>query len=478
MATGEEHKVEVEVAGSGRMIRSLGLVGGSSIIIGTIIGSGIFVSPKGVLASTGSVGLSIIVWIFSGVISFMGALCYSELGTLMEQSGGEYLYLGEAFGRVVGFLYAWTSVMVIRPSSLAIISLTFAEYCSTVFGLCGAPLVPVKLTAAAALVTVGVVNCYSATLAARVQIVFTMAKLGALVIIIIGGIVRLGQGMTSVLDTGFSGTQDNPATVSLAFYSALWAYDGWNNLNYVVEELEHPEKNLPRANLLAVLVVTAVYTLTNVSYLTVMTTEQLLASPAVAVTWGDTVLGVAAIIIPLSVMISTFGAANGTAFSGGRVLYAAARNGDLPDVMSYIHCNKLTPLPSLIFTVGLALLMIIPGDIGSLIDFFSFTAWLFYLLTFLSLIYFRFRTKYRYAKRAYSVPLVIPIVMVLISLYLLIAPLVDDPRIEFLYAALFVLGGLVFYLPIKLLKLTFKCYDYVSIFLQLSLEIIPSKAVE
>ncbi|KAK7114785.1 b(0,+)-type amino acid transporter 1-like [Littorina saxatilis] len=475
----DEGKVEVEVEVDTKgvaLLRTLGLTGGCSVIIGTIIGSGIFVSPKGVLQNTGSVALSLVVWILSGGISLLGGLCYSELGTLMGKSGGEYQYLKEAFGDTVGFLYSWTSVMVIRPSSLAIISLTFAEYACAVVNVCGTPLLPVKIAAAAVLVTVGLVNCYSADLAARVQVIFTAAKLGALAVIMIGGVIRLSQGYTSVMETGFEGTTDNAATVSLAFYSALWAYDGWNNLNYVVEELKEPEKNLPRANILGVLVVTGVYAFTNVSYFTVMTPDELLASPAVAVTWGDVVLGVASLLIPLSVMVSTFGAANGTAFSGGRVLYAAARNGDLPDMMSYVHCNKLTPVPSMIFTIFLSLLMIIPGDIAGLIDFFSFTAWLFYGLTFASLILFRYRTKWRHAERAYKVPLVIPVVMVLISLYLLIAPIVDDPRIEFLYAALFVLGGLIFYIPLVHCKVQVKFYDNVSIFVQLFLQVVPTKA--
>nr|KAG5696596.1 hypothetical protein BaRGS_034057 [Batillaria attramentaria] len=473
---GKTDSVEVDVAGV-TMIRSLGLIGGSSIIIGTIIGSGIFISPRGVLASTGSVALSLIVWVLAGVISLLGALCYSELGTLMGKSGGEYQYLKEAFGNVVAFLFAWTSVIVIRPSSLAIISLTFAEYASSLFDMCGTPVMPVKLTAAVALVAVGLVNCYSASLAARVQVVFTVAKLGALIVIIIGGIVKLAQGHTSVLAEGFEGTIDNPATISLAFYSALWAYDGWNNLNYVVEELKAPHKNLPRANILAVIVVTTVYAFTNVSYLSVMTTDEVLAVPAVAVTWGERVLYGASIIIPISVMISTFGACNGTAFSGGRVLYAAARDGNLPEVLSYVHCFQYTPVPSLLFTVVVALLMIIPGDIGSLIDFFSFTAWLFYGLTFTSLIIFRFRTIWRDAHRSYKVPLPIPIVMVLVSVYLLVAPIVDDPRIEFLYAAIFVLGGLIYYLPFVHFKVHFKLSDKVCAFLQLFLQVVPSKAV-
>ncbi|PVD20737.1 hypothetical protein C0Q70_18898 [Pomacea canaliculata] len=435
--------------------RSLGLISGTSIIVGTIIGSGIFVSPKGVLASTGSVGLSLVVWALAGVIALMGALCYSELGTLMSKSGGEYQYFREAFGNAAAYLYAWTSVAVLRPSSLAVISLTFAEYTNTLFNLCGSPVAPCHPRCPGA----GAVHGGQACSALRHHY---------------RGFVKLGQGYTTVLATGFENTIDNPATVSLAFYSALWAYDGWNNLNYVVEELDDPGKNLPRANILASILVTAVYVLTNVSYLTVLSTTELLGLQAVAVTWADRVLAGATIIIPLSVMASTFGAANGTAFSGGRVLFAAARHGNLPEVMSFVHYKRRTPVPSLLFTIFLALLMIIPGDIGSLVDFFSFTAWLFYGLTFTTLIIFRFRTPWRHAHRAYKAPIVIPVIMVLVSVYLIVAPIVDEPRIEFLYAALFVVGGLLFYFPLVYFKLKIKVNDHITVLLQLLMELVPS----
>ncbi|KAL8559421.1 hypothetical protein ACOMHN_045218 [Nucella lapillus] len=471
---GKGEKVEVDTSGL-TMVKSLGLVGGSSMIIGSIIGSGIFISPKGVLESTGSVALSIIVWVLSGVIALFGALSYAELGTLMGKSGGEYQYLREAFGNGVAFLFAWTTIMVIRPAGNAIICLTFAQYTSSLSSVCGTPQIPVKLTAALALVTLTVINSYSTRLAARVQIVFTMAKLGALVVIIVGGLVRVAQGHTAVLETGFEGSIENPATVSLAFYSALWAFDGWNSLNVVVEELQNPEKNLLRANILAVIVVTTVYTLINLSYYTVLSTDQLLSAPAVAVSWGDVVLGGAALLMPLSVMVSTFGAANGSAFTGVRVMFVAGRHKNLPDVMSYIHCFNYTPIPSLVFRMVISLLMIIPGDIGSLVDFFSFTAWLFYGLTFASLVIFRYRTRWCRAHRIYKVPLVIPIIMTLVSLYLVVAPIVDSPRIEFIYALLFILGGLVFYVPFVLCKVPFKFYDKLSIYIQLLLQVVPSK---
>ncbi|PRD33316.1 UNVERIFIED_CONTAM: b(0,+)-type amino acid transporter 1 [Trichonephila clavipes] len=152
-------------------------------------------------------------------------------------------------------------------------------------------------------------------------------------------------------------------------------------------------RNLPLAISIGIPLVTLCYVCVNISYITVMSSAELLASEAVAVTWGHRVLGVLSFVMPISVALSTFGAGNGSCFTGGRLCYVAAREGHLVDILSYLHIRRLTPSPALIFNAVLAICMIIPGDIGSLIDFFSFTAWLFYGATFLALIVMRHTKK-------------------------------------------------------------------------------------
>ncbi|KAJ8303319.1 hypothetical protein KUTeg_019715 [Tegillarca granosa] len=367
-------KVEQEPV---RMKKNVGLISGISLIVGTIIGSGIFISPKGVLTETGSVGLSLIVWTAGGLLSLLG---------------GEYPYLMEGLGRIVAYLFAWTKVVVLTPSSLAIICLTFAEYLVTFFPFCGNPQIPLKLIAALAIVTLGIINSFDTKLAASVQVLFTAAKLIAIGIIIIGGL------------NGFEGTTNSPAKVALAFYDCLWAYDGWNNLNYVIEELKNPYS------------------------------------------WGEDVLGPVGIIMPLFVMCSTFGAANGSLFAGGRTVYVAARENQLPEILSYVNCKRYTPIPSITFTCAIALAMLIPLDIGGLIDFFSFAAWLFYAMTILSLLILKWKMKD--APRPIRLNVVLALIFMVCSLYLVVAPIIQDPRIEFLYAFLFIVGGLLLYFPL------------------------------
>ncbi|CAG5115858.1 unnamed protein product, partial [Candidula unifasciata] len=396
---GEKTVIETDV-GTIELKRELGLPGGISFIVGCIIGSGIFVSPRGVLESTGSVALCLIVWGAAGVISLLGSLCYCELGTLIPRSGGEYSYIRGAYGNMLAFLYTWVSVILIKPAGLAIMSLTFGVNFSSVFEMCGLPAMPQKLAAVTCLLTIMLLNCYSIKLSAWLQIVTTVAKLAALFVIIIGGIYKITQGYTTEIMSGFEGSLSDGATIAYAFYSALWAYDGWNNLNYVTEELKEPHKNLPRANIISILCVIVIYVLTNLCYLTVLTKAEMLESSAVAMLWGDRVLYSAAVIMPLAVMVSTLGSTNSSAFSGGRSLLSAARDGNFPEVLSFINVKQLTPIPSMVVTILLAVIFVLIGDIGSLIDFFSICTWLFYGLTFSTVVYFRF--KMRDAVRPYK----------------------------------------------------------------------------
>ncbi|KAL5022204.1 hypothetical protein ScPMuIL_001359 [Solemya velum] len=458
-----------------RLKRNVGLISGTSMIVGTIIGSGIFISPKGVLQETGSVGLSLIVWATAGILSLFGSLAYAEIGTLIPKSGGEYPYLLEALGPIVAYMYSWTKIIVLGPSMVAIICLTFAEYLVTFFEYCGSPAPPLKLVTAVVIVAICIINCYDTGLAARVQVVFTFAKLVALGLIVVVGIMRMAQGHVKELNTGFTGTTTSASAIALSFYDALWAYDGWNNLNYLTEELKKPNVNLPRANIFGVLLVTVLYVLVNMSYLTVLSASELLESDAVAVTWGERMFGAAGIIMPIFVMLSTFGAANGSLYAGGRTVYAAAREGHLPEVLSYVHCKRYTPLPSILFTTVLALLMIIPLDVGALIDFFSFAAWLFYALTIVCLFVLRWTMKD--AHRPIKVPIVLPIIFLLCSIYLVVAPIIEDPRLEFLYAFLFMVGGLVLYFPLVVFKWHKGCFDPVTLFCQLFMEVVPSPYV-
>ncbi|XP_060001526.1 large neutral amino acids transporter small subunit 2 isoform X2 [Lagenorhynchus albirostris] len=352
-----EASPESSAGGGVALKKEIGLVSACGIIVGNIIGSGIFVSPKGVLENAGSVGLALIVWIITGLITAVGALCYAELGVTIPKSGGDYSYVKDIFGGLAGFLRLWIAVLVIYPTNQAVIALTFSNYVlQPLFPTCFPPESGLRLLAAICLLLLTWVNCSSVRWATRVQDVFTAGKLLALGLIIVMGVVQICKGQYFWLEpkNAFENFQEpDIGLIALAFLQGSFAYGGWNFLNYVTEELVDPYKNLPRAIFISIPLVTFVYVFANVAYVTAMSPQELLASNAVAVTFGEKLLGVMAWIMPISVALSTFGGVNGSLFTSSRLFFAGAREGHLPSVLAMIHVKRCTPIPALLFTVSL-----------------------------------------------------------------------------------------------------------------------------
>jgi len=212
--------------------------------------------------------------------------------------------------------------------------------------------------------------------------------------------------------------------------------------------------------------------------MSVLTLDEILWSDAVAVTWGNRVLGIAAIIIPISVALSSFGAGNGSCFTSGRLAFAAAREGHLIDVLAFVDMKRYTPSPALVFNAFLSILLVIPGNIESLIDFFSFTAWLFYGATMVALIVLRYKRPYRDKYRPFKVHISLPILMFFVSIYLVLAPIVEDPKIEYFFATMYIVSGLLVYIPFVKYKLTCSTIvDFITKSTQLTLLAVPCEYV-
>ncbi|KAG8229855.1 hypothetical protein J437_LFUL009130 [Ladona fulva] len=264
------------------MKRQVGLLSGIAIIVGTMIGSGIFVTPGSLLRRAGSVPASLIVWAACAVLCTMGALSYAELGTMIPLSGGEHAYLMAAFadlhpfwGPLPAFMFDWLTVVLMKPSSLAALSLSSAEYIVASFQVehfnlgeeCSVPYIDI---------------CRNVKLATRVQVSFTVAKLAAIAVIVAGGTYMLSLGHVEHLSRGFDGNT-SVGGIASAFYSGLFAYDGWNNLNFVTEELKDPYRNLPRAIVSGIAMVASAYLLINIAYLSVISPEHLAVTTTAAV---------------------------------------------------------------------------------------------------------------------------------------------------------------------------------------------------
>ncbi|XP_040204471.1 b(0,+)-type amino acid transporter 1-like isoform X2 [Rana temporaria] len=366
--------------------RELGLVSAVSLITGTMIGSGIFMSPQWVLHYMGSPGASLLIWAACGVLSMLGALSYAELGTVIRESGGEYIYILRNVGTLPAFLMAYTSIIVLRPASIAAISIGFSEYVVAAFYQdCPLPQVAVKCTAAACILVLSIINCLNVRLSASLMNFFTAAKLIALLIITVGGMVFLAKGNTQVFQNAFENTAVGFGPVGVAFYQGLWSYDGWNNLNPVIEELKNPE----------------------------------------------------------------------------------------PNILSMVHVKRLTPSPALILTSAISLIMIIPSDFSTIVNYTSFTTWLFYGTTIAGLIYMKIKKPD--IPRPYKVPIIIPGIVLIAAIYLVLAPIIDSPQLEYLYVVLFILSGVIVYIPVVHYKWSPKCFRSITLYLQLLLEVSPAE---
>lgn len=430
--------------GSGIKLRKeLGLLDGVAIIVGVIIGAGIFVSPKGVLQNSGSVGVALIVWVLCGGLSLIGALCYAELGTMIPKSGGDYAYINEAFGPLPAFLYLWVALFVIVPTGNAITALTFAQYIlQPVWPTCEPPDAVIRLIAAIVTCILTAINCFNVKWATRVQDLFTGTKLLALVVIVVAGLWALGAGKTENLQHPFQDTTTSPGYLALSFYSGLFSYAGWNYLNFVTEELKDPYRNLPRAICISLPMVTIIYVLANVAYFVVLTRDELLSSSAVAVLFGEQMLGMMSWTMPVFVACSTFGALNGAIFASSRLFFVGARQGHLPAAIALINVKRLTPVPSLVFLCIITLVLLVIKDVYVLINYVSFVESFFTLMSVSGLLYMRYSKPDMH--RPIKVSIVLPLIFFVICAFLVTLPIYVTP-VEVGVGVAIILAGIPVY---------------------------------
>ncbi|XP_068621012.1 large neutral amino acids transporter small subunit 2 [Battus philenor] len=441
--------VEETVNEDGKVVlkRKITLFNGVGIIIGTIIGSGIFISPTGVFIYTESVAASLLIWLVCGLLSTLGALCYAELGTSITRSGGDYAYIYTAFGPLPAFLRIWIALLIIRPTTQAIVALTFGHYVvKPFFPECDPPQDAVKLLAAVCLCILTAINCISVRWTMRIQDVFTSSKLLALVIIIIAGLYYICIGHTENFQKPFEGKYD-AGSIALAFYSGLFAFGGWNYLNFVTEELQDPYKNLPRAIWIAMPMVTIIYVMANLAYFAVVSKMEMMSNPAVAAVFGDRLFGGWSWMIPVFVALSTFGGVNGVLFTSARLFATGAQEGHMPAFFSLFHIERQTPIPSLFFTCLISLLMLTTSNVFDLINYFSQTLWLSVGASVVGMLWLR-RAKPD-LPRPITVNIIIPYLFLIAIACLVIIPAITNPKDTGIGIAIMLSGIPVYYLCVK-----------------------------
>lgn len=423
--------------------RRLGLFSSVMMVIGGIIGAGIFLNPSIVAQRVGTAPLSLGVWLLGGAIALAGAFAFAELGARQPDAGGGYAYLRDAYGPLPAFLYAWALLLIIATGAIAAVAVTFAGYAVALFQLPAAAMLPL---AVGAIVLLTGVNYLGVRPGAVTQNIFTLLKLVALAALIGAGLV-LG-GAAAPATTAAVRPPALGLAVGAALVPVLFSYGGWQQTNFVAGEIVAPERNLPRALVIGVLGVVLVYVLADLAYLRVLGVSGLAASSAPAADVMGRVLGPAGrSVITAGIAVSTFGFLNLVILASPRVYQAMAGDGLFFPSFARLHPTYRTPAVALLAQGMWAVLLTLTGRYGDLLDYVVFGDWIFFALTVGTLFVFRRRDRRAGVapgpSRTPGYP-VLPALFIAAACYVVVGLVASNPQNAARGTALMLLGIPVF----------------------------------
>lgn len=427
---------------SAELYKGLGLFDATTIVMGSMIGSGIFIVSAEIGREVGSPGLLLLAWVISGLMTVLAAVTYGELAAMMPRAGGQYVYLREAFGPLFGFLYGWTLFLVIQTGTIAAVAVAFGKFLGVFFPWISAQNIlfdlgsvrvsghPMMLTissqqlvAILCLLFLAVVNIFGVRTGAWVQNVFTTLKVAALLGVIGVGLWWSKGHSVTQLQGSWQGAHFDVATltiVSVALVGPLFSSDAWNNVTFTGAEVINPKRNLPLALLIGTLTICLLYLACNWSYLRVLPFEGIQHAPEdrVATAAMQAIFGSrGAVLMAVAIVVSTFGCINGLTLAGARVYYAMARDGLFFSAVGRVNAKYRTPAVSLLVQGLWAALLTLTGTYDELLDYVIFAVVLFYILTIAGLFWLR-RTRPEMPRpyRAWGYP-VVPALYILFTLF-------------------------------------------------------------
>ncbi len=449
------------------LIRGLGPAAAAGIVLGTMIGTGIFLKPAEMADAAGWIGIVFAAWVVGGILSLFGALCYVELGTSIPEAGGEYAYLRRGLGEVWGFLFGWMHSTVARPASVAAIAAGLLRFATFLFpGLAkplyvfhshlsflpGPPTVFVfswmQPLAVVAVIVITFINYLGVRVGGGVQVVLTVMKVLSVVLIIVAGLIFIPSRGHDAAAVALWPSSVNWGTFSgflAALAAAVWAYDGWNDLNLVGSEVKEPEKNFPRVVVSGVFFVIFLFLLFNVVCFRALSFDALRSSKDVASDVFASFAGrSAALWITVAMVVSALGTLNSSVLSGARVDYAMARDGLFFRFAAGVHPKYRTPGNALVFQCVMAGLMALSGTFEDLTSLVMFGSWIFYGLAVVSMLRMR-RTEPNLPRpfRTWGYP-AIPIIFIIGAAALAVSLWMARPVRSSIGLAL-ILCGLFFY---------------------------------
>lgn len=434
---------------NGGLKKEIGLMEAITMVIGVVIGSGIFFKASTVFANAGTPLLGVCAWIVGGVISMASALTVTEIATAIPKTGGVFAYLKELYGDVWAFLFGWMQTLIYVPGVTAALSIVFVTQ-ATFF----IPLTEVqqKVLAIALIVFIITINIISTKLGSKVQLFATIGKLIPIVVIIGAGLVMGTAGATSAIIGGTVGKATGAAGFGAAILGTLWAYDGWVGVGNMAGELKNPGKDLPKAIILGLSLIIMIYLLINIAIINIMPIDQVIsskkaASDAAVILFGNG----GASLIAAGILISIFGALNGYLMTGVRIPFAMAQDGLLPmsKQLGKTSEKAQTPVNAFILVGALSALYVLSGSFETLTNLAVFVVWIFFVMAVAGI--FILRSKFKHLTSTYKVPLYpfIPLVGIGGGLYIIVSTLMTDTRNALFGIALTLIGLPVYFFTKK-----------------------------
>ncbi|NOZ62026.1 MAG: amino acid permease [Calditrichaeota bacterium] len=429
----------------GRLKRDLTFFDLTMIAIGSVIGSGIFLTPSLIAKALPSPAWILFAWVLGGVMALTGALTYAELASMMPQAGGVYVYLVKAYGGLFGFLYGWVYFFVVNTGGIAALSIAFSTYFSYFVPLNGTGL---KLAAIGGIFLLTTINVIGVKAGAIFSDLFTVLKIIGIV-----GLIAVGFGMGSASTTNFSliSTQSPSqlfVALAVAMVGVIWSCGGWQHVTFAAGEAKNPRRDVARAMIVGAIVVTGIYLLTNVAYLFLLSPAEIAASGHVAADAVERVLGHAGGgLIALAIFISTFGTAGIYTLTAPRIYFAMARDGIFFPKVAEVHPRFRTPAFAIIFqSVWAIVLILFWGTFENLISYVVFTDAIFFALTAVSIFVFRKKMKSKKPKfRTPGYPFT-PLVFIVIELWFLFVIVAEKPLESLVGLGFLALGVPVYFL--------------------------------
>lgn len=438
-----------------KLIRGLTLTDSIAIVIGTIIGTGVFLKTATMAQTMGNPTWVLVAWVVGGLLSLTGALAYAELGSIMPDAGGEYVYLKEGYGEMWGFLYGWMRFWIGSPGSIAAYAVGAVTFMS---GMVSLDFIGGKTVAAILIITLfSVLNCFSVAFGGRLNSFMTGLKLFMILGITFGIFLfakdvswsHFGESTPGV--EGFIGW----SAFGSAVLAALWAYDGWNNLSMMAGEIQNPKKNIPLSFGIGLLVILAIYALTNVAYFYALPFAEILTSNSsdfpdalpVATKAALTFLGTSGVTILSSAFVfSALGAMNGSIMTGARVPYAMATDGLFFKQLGNVSAKSSVPVASIMVQACVSIMLALSGSFDQLTDYVVFSSWIFYAMV--TGVVFTMRKRRPDIQRDYKTigyP-VLPAIFIVMGILLLINTIYTSPKSTMIGLAFILAGVPVFYL--------------------------------